>query len=588
MRPLLYLNKYLWKYKWRLLLGIIFVSTSNILTVEMPKIVKEAINDLKGNLEAFKSNTEDKAIIDMILWAGISLALIYIGVSIVKGVFVFLNRQTIIIMSRLIEYDLKNEIYNHYQKLSLSFYKKNRTGDLMNRISEDVSKVRMYLGPAIMYTINLVVLFILTISYMLNTNVELTLYVLIPLPVMAILIYYISKIMNRKSEEVQIQQSKISSIVQETFSGIRVIKAYNMQDAMSGRFMTEADGYKSKSLSLARVNAMFFPVMILLIGLSTLLTIYLGGLKAQEGVISYGDIAAFVIYVNLLTWPFASVGWVTSMVQRASASQKRINEFLEKEPNIANSPDAKEFKNGNISLKNVSFTYKDSGIEAIKSVSLELKKGQTLGIIGETGSGKSTLANLICRLYDISEGDIFIGGEKLSEIELESLRKSFGYVPQDAFLFSDSIRNNIQFGIADNQVSEEEMVQAAKDAHIYHNVIEFKKGFDTVVGERGITLSGGQKQRVSIARAIIKNPDILIFDDCLSAVDTETEEIILANLKRIMEGKTTIMISHRISSVKHADKIIVLQDGVIIEEGSHEDLIEKKGYYKTLFDKQNV
>lgn len=569
-------------------MGIVFITTSNFLAVEMPKIVKDSVNDFKTNAKLLEDNPSDTTIVEMILETAIWLALIYIGISIVKGFFVFLNRQTIIIMSRLIEFDLKNEIYAHYQKLDLSFYKRNRTGDLMNRISEDVSKVRMYLGPAIMYTINLLVLFVLTITYMLNTNVELTLYVLTPLPVMAVLIYYISKIMNKKSEEVQRKQSGISSIVQETFSGIRVIKAYNMQAAVAGQFEQEVNGYKAKSLSLAKVNAMFFPVMILLIGLSTILTIYLGGLKAQDGIISDGDIAAFVIYVNMLTWPFASVGWVTSMVQRAAASQTRINEFLEQEPAIVNKENPIDFVNGDIELKDVSFTYKDSGIEALKGVNLTLKKGQVLGVIGETGSGKSTLANLVCRLFDATEGTLKINETKIEDLEIESLRKSFGYVPQDAFLFSDTIRQNIQFGIPDDEVTEERMVQATKDAHIYHNIMDFKDGFDTIVGERGITLSGGQKQRVSIARAIIKNPEILIFDDCLSAVDTETEDVILKNLKRIMKDKTTIMISHRISSIQHADKIIVLQDGEIIEEGNHESLMLKGGYYKTLFDKQQV
>ncbi len=588
MKPLFYLNKYLWKYKWRLSLGILFVTSSNFLAVEMPKIVKNSVNTFEDNVWLLKANPNDDTYFENILNGALWLALAYIGISLVKGIFVFLNRQTIIVMSRLIEYDLKNEIYAHYQKLSPSFYKRNSTGDLMNRISEDVSKVRMYLGPAIMYTINLVVLFFLTITYMLNTNVELTLYVLAPLPLMAVLIYYISKIMNKKSEEVQVQQSKISSFVQETFSGIRVIKAYNMQGATEGRFTKEVDGYKTKSLNLAKVNALFFPVMILLIGISTILTIYIGGLKAQgpNPEISTGDIAAFVIYVNMLTWPFASVGWVTSMVQRASASQKRINEFLNESPEIVDIEKPKSFENGDIALTDVSFTYKDSGIQALKNVSLTIKKGTTLGIIGETGSGKSTLGNLLGRLHDPTSGTIKVKDIEFKEVFLKELRKQVGYVPQDAFLFSDSIKNNIQFGLEQDGVSDDLLHQAAKDAHIYHNIIEFDKGFETVVGERGLTLSGGQKQRVSIARAIIKEPEILIFDDCLSAVDTETEDVILTNLKRIMKGKTSVVISHRISSVQHADHIIVLQDGEIIEEGNHEGLIATKGYYERLYEKQ--
>lgn len=586
MKPLFYLNKYLWKYKWRLFLGIIFITASNFLAVEMPKIVKEAVNMFSQNIKLLKESPNDSTITDSIFYGAIMLALIYIGISIVKGVFVFLNRQTIIIMSRFIEYDLKNEIYNHFQQLSPSFFKKYSTGDLMNRISEDVSKVRMYLGPAIMYTINLFVLFVLTISYMLSTNVELTLYVLTPLPLMAVLIYYISKVMNAKSEMVQVQQSKISSLVQETFSGIRVIKAYNMQKHLKVDIKEESELYKIKSMDLARVNALFFPVMILLIGVSTILTIYVGGLKANQGIISTGDIAAFVIYVNMLTWPFASVGWVTSMVQRASASQKRINEFLEQQPEIVNIKNPKEFVNGDIQIKNMSYTYEDSGIEAIKNISLTIPKGKTLGIIGETGSGKSTFVNLISRLFDATEGEVLINNENIKNIRLKSLKHAIGYVPQDAFLFSDTISNNIQFGLETDEMNEQIMHQAAKDAHIYNNIIDFKEGFNTIVGERGITLSGGQKQRVSIARAIIKQPQILIFDDCLSAVDTETEDIILNNLKRIMQNKTSIIISHRISSVQNADNIIVLQDGEIIEQGTHKELMKKDSYYKSLYQKQ--
>lgn len=586
MKPLFYLNKYLWKYKWRLFLGIIFITASNFLAVEMPKIVKEAVNMFSQNIKLLKESPNDSTITDSIFYGAIILALIYIGISIVKGVFVFLNRQTIIIMSRFIEYDLKNEIYNHFQQLSPSFFKKYSTGDLMNRISEDVSKVRMYLGPAIMYTINLFVLFVLTISYMLSTNVELTLYVLTPLPLMAVLIYYISKIMNAKSEMVQVQQSKISSLVQETFSGIRVIKAYNMQKHLKVDIKEESELYKIKSMDLARVNALFFPVMILLIGVSTILTIYVGGLKANQGIISTGDIAAFVIYVNMLTWPFASVGWVTSMVQRASASQKRINEFLEQQPEIVNIKNPKEFVNGDIQVNNLSYTYEDSGIEAIKNISLTIPKGKTLGIIGETGSGKSTFVNLISRFFDATEGEVLINNENIKNIRLKSLKHAIGYVPQDAFLFSDTISNNIQFGLETDEMNEQIMHQAAKDAHIYNNIIDFKEGFNTIVGERGITLSGGQKQRVSIARAIIKQPQILIFDDCLSAVDTETEDIILNNLKRIMQNKTSIIISHRISSVQNADNIIVLQDGEIIEQGTHKELMKKDSYYKSLYQKQ--
>ncbi|MFT7011129.1 MAG: ATP-binding cassette subfamily B protein, partial [Flavobacteriales bacterium] len=524
-----------------------------------------------------------------ILEGAFYLALIYVGLSLCRGVFVFLNRQTIIIMSRLIEYDLKNEIYSHYQKLTPAFYKNNNTGDLMNRISEDVSKVRMYLGPAIMYSINLVVLSVLTIYYMVSVNLELTLYALAPLPIMTIMIYYISRVMNQRSEEVQRQQSIVSTFVQESFSGIRVVKAYNMQKSLSKSFLKEVDSYKSKSMNLATINAFFFPVIVLLIGASTVLTIYIGGIKANAGEITNGDIAAFVIYVNMLTWPFASIGWVTSMVQRAAASQTRINEFLKQEPEIFSKENAVAMKGGDIVFNNASFVYPDSGIKALQNVSFTLSEGKTLGIIGETGSGKSTIANMIARLYEVTSGEVKLGGNNITDINLAQLRQAIGYVPQDSFLFSNSIGNNIKFGLSElDESSGKKMEQAARDAHIYDNIIDFENGFDTIVGERGITLSGGQKQRVSIARAIIKHPDILIFDDCLSALDTETEAIILRNLKRIMEGKTSVIISHRISSLEHADLILVMNEGKVIEQGTHEELLAEDGYYASLNSKQKI
>ncbi len=587
MKALAYLNKYLTKYKWRLILGTIFITASNYFGVEMPRIVKDSVNLFTEKIKSLKGVELSELDKTEIIESGIYLALIYIAFSLCRGFFVFLNRQTIIIMSRLIEYDLKNEIYTHYQKLTPAFYKQNNTGDLMNRISEDVSKVRMYLGPAIMYSINLFVLSIMVIYYMVSVNLELTLYALAPLPIMTIMIYYISRIMNKRSEEVQVQQSIISTYVQESFSGIRVVKAYNMQKSLNTSFLKEANEYKSRSMKLATINAFFFPVIVLLIGISTVLTIYIGGLKANEGIITNGDIAAFVIYVNMLTWPFASIGWVTSMVQRAAASQKRINEFLKQEPAIFSKDNAVPMKGGDIIFEDVSFVYPDSGIKALQNISFTLPEGKTLGIIGETGSGKSTVANMIARLYDVNTGEIKIGDSPIENIELEGLRKSIGYVPQDAFLFSDSIANNIKFGLSElGENSEELMEQAAKDAHIYDNIIDFEKGFETIVGERGITLSGGQKQRVSIARAIIKHPDVLIFDDCLSAVDTETEDIILRNLKRIMKGKTSVIISHRISSLEHADLILVMNDGKVIERGSHDELMAQNGYYASLNEKQ--
>ncbi len=589
MKSLAYLNKYLFKYKWRLILGTVFIAASNFFGVEMPRLVKRAVDLFEKKIGAIQASTLTELDKSDILEGALYLALIYVGYSLIRGFFVFLNRQTIIIMSRLIEYDLKNEIYSHYQKLTPSFYKQNNTGDLMNRISEDVSKVRMYLGPAIMYSINLLVLSGLTIYYMVSVNLELTLYALAPLPIMTVLIYYISKIMNKRSEEVQVQQSLISTFVQESFSGIRVVKAYNMQKSLNASFLKEASEYRSRSMKLATINAFFFPVIVLLIGVSTVLTIYIGGLKANEGIITNGDIAAFVIYVNMLTWPFASIGWVTSMVQRAAASQKRINEFLKQKPDIYSKEKASKMKSGDIVFKDVSFVYPDSGIKALQKVSFTLPQGKTLGIIGETGSGKSTIANMIARLYDASSGEILVGKTPIEEIDLTELRQSIGYVPQDAFLFSDTIANNIQFGLSElGPQGDDLMINAAKDAHIYSNIMDFEKGFETVVGERGITLSGGQKQRVSIARAIIKHPDILVFDDCLSAVDTETEDIILKNLKRIMNGKTSVIISHRISSLEHADLILVMNEGVVIEQGNHEELMSMNGYYASLNEKQKM
>lgn len=591
MRDLAYLNRYFKRYKWHLLGGILFVVISNLFAIFPAQIIRYAIDFVQDTLAVYPIFNDDafSAFYQATLTRAIILfSIVVISLALLKGFFLYLMRQTIIVMSRLIEYDLKNAIFQKYEQLHMAFYKRNNTGDLMNRISEDVSRVRMYLGPAIMYTINLIVLFIMVVSTMISVNAELTAYVLTPLPVLSVLIYWVSRKINQRSERVQAKLSDLSTFVQEAFSGIRVIKAYNRLPEREHEFAVHSNDYKGTSLELVKVNALFMPTMILLIGLSTILTIYIGGRLTIAGVVSPGNIAEFVIYVNMLTWPVASVGWVTSLVQRAAASQKRINEFLQTENDIE-SPTEQAFETaGHIRFENVSFTYPDSGVVALSDVSFEVEQGKSLAIVGHTGSGKSTIANLLCRLYDVDNGSIRIDGIDLREINLDDYRDSIGYVPQEVFLFSDTISNNISFstGIADSD--ENAVQQAARDAEVYSNIAEFPEGFDTRVGERGITLSGGQKQRISIARAIVKQPRILVFDDCLSAVDTETEERILQNLKRIMEGKTTIIISHRVSSVKHCDEIIVLDDGKIAERGTHAELIENQGVYNDIHEQQQL
>ena len=578
MKELRHLNKYFLKYKYKLLVGIIITIIARIFLLFTPRYVRKIFNAIEKGMdgsitkEAFKSE--------------LTMAIIYIvGAAIVAGVFTFLMRQTIINVSRYIEYDLKNEIYQQYQNLSLNFYKKNRTGDLMNRISEDVGRVRMYAGPAIMYTINTVTLFVIALIYMYNEAPSLTLYTVIPLPILSIAIYKLSKEIHKRSTIVQEYLSKLSSFTQETFSGVAIIKSYGIEPQTSSSFTELATDSRDKQLSLVRVSALFFPMMILLIGVSNLIVIYVGGLQYINGEIeSLGTIAEFIIYVNMLTWPVATVGWVTSIVQQAEASQKRINEFLKLESEIQNTVDEPTEIVGDIAFKNVSFTYDDTNITALKEVSFTVNHGETLAIIGKTGSGKSTILDLIGRLYDIESGSLTIDDKGITNLNLNSLRSSIGYVPQDAFLFSDSIKNNIKFG--KENATDEEVIQAAKYAQVHKNIVGFKKGYETVLGERGITLSGGQKQRVSIARAIIKDPKILLFDDCLSAVDTETEEKILNNLKKLTAGKTTIIVSHRISAVKNADKIIILEDGKIVQSGNHNTLIEIEGYYKNLYLKQ--
>ena len=584
MKALIHLNKYFWNYRYRLILGLIFIFISNIFGLYPPIYIGEVFNIISDALnEKSYSDNQVQSLIKSQLFYYVFLVLTF---AMCKGLFMFFMRQTIIVMSRMIEYDLKNEIYDHYQKLSLSFYKRNKTGDLMNRISEDVSRVRMFLGPAILYSTNLIISIALIIPKMASISPKLTLYALSPLPILVIAIYKVSSVMNIKSEIVQKQLSKLSSISQETFSGIRVIKSYTQEDFVQNQFMDAAQDYKQKNLDLVRVNALFFPLMILLIGLSTLFTIYIGGLEAIAGHIQVGDIATFVIYVNMLTWPVASLGWVTSIIQRSAASQKRINEFLREEPEIKNpiSESSKIF--GDIKFDKVSFTYKETGIQAIKNISFTVKEGETLGIIGSIGSGKSTLAELLCRISDVNSGTISIGGENIKNVNLYDLRSAIGYVPQESFLFSDSIYNNIAFG--KQECTEDEVIHAAKKAGIYNNIKQFKNQFKTIIGERGVTLSGGQKQRLSIARALIRKPKIMLLDDCLSAVDTKTEELILNNIKEQSQNNTCIIISHRISSIKHANQIILLNEGEIIEQGDHNTLVKKNGEYSKIFKKQLI
>ena len=582
MSSLFYLNKYLLKYKWHLILGVVFITISNVFGVMMPSVVRESINDIItfANVEIESLNFTD------ILKLALISSGFYILFSVLKGTFLFLVRQAVIKMSRLIEYDLKNEIYSQYQNLSYNFYKENSTGDLMNRISEDVSKVRMYLGPGIMYTINLVVLFVLVIYRMIAVNPILTLYVLLPLPLMSVMIYKVSSIINKKSTALQAQQSKLTTIVHETFSGIRIIKSHNKEKEAQVKFNTATEGYKKLSISLTLTNAVFMPTIILLIGISTILTIYLGILYFQAGKVNPGEIAEFVIYVNMLTWPFASVGWVTSIIQRAAASQSRINEFLLEKTDISNPSDEPFHFNKSIEFKDVTLTYSNSGTTALNKANFTIKKGETIGVIGKTGSGKSSLAYLLMRLLDPTSGEILIDDLPLNKINLNDWRNNLAYVPQEHFLFSDSIKQNILFGLQDETVSDETIYNAAKSAGIHDTIVGFTDGYETILGERGINLSGGQKQRISIARALIKKPTLLVFDDCLSAVDNETEEIILNAIKSDLDDKTAFIISHRISSIKYADKIIVLDEGQVIEAGSHQDLVNLKGAYNRIYKKQ--
>ncbi|MDP1744525.1 MAG: ABC transporter ATP-binding protein [Bacteroidota bacterium] len=578
MKSLIYLNKYFLKYKWRLLLGVLFVGISNYFAVDGFIYAGQAVDFIRNNI-----NNPDK---DYLISELVRYAAIILGLALLSGVFLFFTRQTIIVMSRLVEYDLKNEIFAKYQQLDIAFYKRNNTGDMMNRISEDVGRVRMYIGPAVMYILNTLFRFILTITAMLHVNAQLTLYVLIPLPLLAFAIYIVSYTINKKGTLIQETLSDITTHAQEAFSGIRVLKTFGREDFSVQKFEEQSAEYRKRTMGLVKTESLFQPIMILLIGLSNIFIVYIGGKLAIEGKISFGNIVEFILYVNALTWPIASLGWVTSLIQRAAVSQTRINEFLQSQPEIYNSNGISGKIEGDIEFKNVSFTYPDSGIQALNNISFNIKKGSSVAIIGRTGSGKSTIANLICRLYDVNSGEIVIDNKNIKSINLFEMRSQTGYVPQEVFLFSDTISNNIGFSMdeKDNKAIEE----AAKNAAIYDNIMDFSLKFETIVGERGITLSGGQKQRISIARAIIKQPQLLIFDDCLSAIDTETEEKILHNLKKIMQGKTSVIISHRVSSVKNSDTIIVLDQGQIIEQGNHRELINKKGSYYELFKMQQL
>tara|TARA_R110000737_G_C14615821_1_gene491870 strand:- start:2436 stop:4223 length:1788 start_codon:yes stop_codon:yes gene_type:complete len=587
VKDLAAINKYLLKYKYHLILGTLFIIISNVFAIIPAYLVRQAFDIVQRGISlhsAFQGLELQSETYDLFTSSIFIYGFFILLMALLRGVFLFFMRQTIIVMSRLIEYDMKNEIYAHYQTLPLSFYRRNNTGDLMARISEDVSKVRMYIGPAIMYGITLFTLFFMVIPFMFSINPKLTLYSLLPLPVLSVSIYFVNNIINKRSEEIQRSLSNLSTFVQEAFSGIRVIKSFVREHDFDDKFNKESNEYKDKSLQLTFVNALFFPLIMFLIGLSTILTVYIGSIEVMAGAITTGIIAEFIIYVNMLTWPVTSLGWITSIIQRAAASQKRINEFLDTKTEIVSTLNVKQEIKGAIKFEDVSFVYPDSGIKALSHVSFAVDPGDSLAVIGTTGSGKSTIANLICRMYDVNQGQIKVDGHDIRAYNVQHLRGQIGYVPQDVFLFSDTLANNIAFG--GNDHNRDQIVKAAEDADLLENIKGFPAGFETKIGERGITLSGGQKQRLSIARAIVRNPQILILDDSLSAVDTKTENSILQAMKRIMQNRTTIIISHRVSSAKLANKIIVLDDGEIKEYGVHESLLAQDGIYKELYEKQ--
>jgi len=578
MKHLRYLNIYLWKYKNILFLGLVFIFITNIFAIYPAEFVRNALNELIEKLNS-QSNENSSFIL-------LKYGLLIVLFAVLKGVFLYMTRQTIIVMSRKIEYDLKNEVFDQYQQLSISFYKKNKTGDLMNRITEDITKVRMYLGPAVMYSINLIFLFSLVIYKMFSVSPTLTYYVLFPLPILAISVYFVSNRINKKSERVQAQLSTVTAVAQESFSGVRIIKSFTNEENTLRVFYQSCKEYTKRQIALIKIEAMFIPLIITLIGVSTILTIYIGGLEVFKGNITTGNIAEFIIYVNMLAWPVASVGWVTSLIQRAAASQERINEFLNISPNIENFVKEQTKITGNIEFKKVSLVYSDTDIQALNQISFKIKNGEQLGIFGKTGSGKTSIVNLICRLYDPNNGEIIIENKNIKSHNLNSLRSSIGYVPQDGYLFSGTIRDNISF--SSDTVDENEIILAAKKAEILDEINSFPKKFDTVIGERGIQLSGGQRQRLAIARVFYKKPQLYIFDDCLSAIDANKEKKILNNLKKETSSNTTIIISHRISSLENSNNIIVLEKGKIIEEGSHKTLIKNKGFYSQIHVNQTT
>ncbi len=590
MKSLKHLNKYFYRYRYRLILGMLFVIISNLFSAFPAKAVSLAIDLLLDNLNTYKlfesTNLQDAVSLN-VTKVVLFFAVLIIAFALIRGFFMFLMRQSIIVMSRLIEYDLKNEVFYHYQLLSPSFYRKNNTGDLMARISEDVSRVRMYIGPAIMYFTNFTATFLVIIPIMFSVHAKLAILVLLPLPILSYAIFRINNTINKRSDAIQNQLSKLTGFAQETFSGIRVIKAFGAEANFRSDFEKEVNEYQKRSMSLAKVDATFFPLMLFLTGLSTLITVFLGGIFVLRGEITIGNITEFVIYVNLLTWPVASLGWTSSLVQRAAASQERLNEFLHTQPEIVNPSNTPFHFQKQIELIDVDFRYEGKNDYALRDINLTLQKGKTLAILGTTGSGKSTLVQLLLRTMDVTNGSICVDGKNIKEINLIDYKSHIGYAPQDVFLFSDSIANNIAFGVSQLAPDLNAKVEtAAIQAALLSSIQEFPEGMNTMIGERGVTLSGGQKQRVSIARALIKNPDLLIFDDCFSAVDTKTESEILINLKQLMRNKTVVIISHRVSTVKDADHIILLNQGEIIEQGTHDALLLLNGSYTDLYQSQ--